>query len=154
MSVLSDATIRKFCKSHQLIEPFEEWLLQPASYDLRLYDLKSPNPWIEPGEFLLASTVETINMFSFLVGRLEGKSSWARKGLIIHTAGFIDPGFKGQVTLEITNLSKNRIPIDANIPICQIAFYYLDQKAENPYGSAKLNSHYQGQFGATPSWIE
>ncbi len=105
-----------------------------------------------PGEFLLASTVETVRIPTDLVAQVNGKSSWARKGLIVHTtAGFIDPGFKGQITLELKNLSNSRLKIMPFVPICQLVFFQMTSPSERPYGSPGLGSHYQGQVGPTRS---
>lgn len=107
---------------------------------------------MEPGEFLLATTVERVHIPTDLVAQVNGKSSWARQGLIVHTtAGFIDPGFKGQITLELKNLSRKPIQLTAGAPICQLVFYRLSSPAERPYGSTGLGSHYQGQAGVTAS---
>lgn len=154
MTVLSDRSIRDYCYHYNLIEPFEPKQLQPASYDLKLglmlYDGEEVfRHSIIPREFLLASTVEKVNIPASLVARIEGKSTWARRGLIIHTAGFVDPGFKGQLTLEITNLGREPIPLYNGLLIAQIAFQHLDRTSERPYGSNGLNSHYQGQEGPT-----
>lgn len=108
--------------------------------------------YLYPGDFWLASTVETVQIPTDLVAQVNGKSSLARKGLVIHqTAGFIDPGFKGQVTLELSNVSHLPIKLTTWMPICQLVFMQMDSQAERPYGSAGLGSHYQGQRGPTPS---
>lgn len=107
---------------------------------------------IEPGEFVLATTLETVSLCDTLVGRVEGKSSIGRMGLLIHaTAGFIDPGFSGQITLELFNLSPVPIRLRAGKPICQLSVSYLSSPAINPYGSEKLNSKYQNQTGVVAS---
>lgn len=153
--ILSDSSIEALGDS--LIQPFNRAQLQPASYDLQLGFIRVENHLedsglIQPGEFLLASTLEVVLLPSHIVGRIEGKSSWARRGLIIHTAGFVDPGFRGTLTLEITNLSAKPLYLKRFDLIAQIAFSYLDRPAVNPYGSPGLNSHYQNQLGPEPAW--
>lgn len=107
---------------------------------------------MEPNEFILASTVEMIRVPTDMVAQVNGKSSWARQGLICHTmAGFIDPGFKGTVTLELKNVSRKPIRLLPGVPICQLVFTQLTSPAERPYGSTGLGSHYQNQKGVTPS---
>jgi len=165
--------------------------IQPASVDLRLsnefvvskdcykknptgYDTRHTDPseftekvWkdrfvINPGEFVLATTLEWVKIPRNLVGRVEGRSSLGRLGLIVHaTAGFIDPGFEGQITLELSNLGNNSIVIYAGDRICQICFEQLSSIAEKPYGHKDRHSKYQGQRGVQESkitedtrWIE
>ena len=107
---------------------------------------------LHPGDFWLASTVETVHMPNNLAAMVNGKSSLGRKGLVIHqTAGFIDPGFKGQITLELSNVSALPIKLTTWMPICQLVFMQMDGPADRPYGSDGLGSHYQGQRGPTPS---
>jgi dCTP deaminase len=179
MSVLSDRDIRKEIESgHLVIDPWEERFLQPASVDLRLgrefrvfrnYRLpyidpkqEMPNltelevidgdsPFIlHPGEFALAVTVEHVEIPDDLVGRLDGKSSLGRLGLIVHsTAGFVDPGFKGRLTLELTNIINLPVALYYEMPVSQISFVRLSSPAEKPYGSG--GSKYQGQTGPQPS---
>jgi dCTP deaminase len=180
-SVLSDATIRRLVEDGRLvIEPWDETLVQPASVDVRLgdsfrvfhnhrvtaIDLREPPrnlteevhiegdlPFaIHPGEFVLGRTLEAVQIPDDVVCRIEGKSSIGRLGLIVHaTAGFVDPGFRGTLTLEITNLTRVPIKLYAGLPIAQLSFMALDAPAERPYGSAELGSHYQGQVAATES---
>lgn len=108
--------------------------------------------YLHPGDFWLASTVETVQIPTDLVAQVNGKSSLARKGLVIHqTAGFIDPGFKGQITLELSNVSHKPIRLTTWMPVCQLVFMQMDGPADRPYGSAGLGSHYMGQKGPTPS---
>jgi dCTP deaminase len=144
-----------------------EQLLQPASIEVTLSpDFLSQGPvlgnWVKQtaseetpallmnGRFALASTAETIRIPDFLVGRIEGKSTLARQGLVVHsTAGFIDPGFIGTLTLELSNVSAWPIRLSPGMKIAQISFEYVDGKVDIPYGSAKLGSHYQGQSGPT-----
>lgn len=105
-----------------------------------------------PGGFWLASTVETVQIPTDLVAVVNGKSSLARLGLSIHqTGGFIDPGFRGQVTLELVNSGKDHIRLKPGQPICQLVFMQMDGPADRPYGSTGLGSHYMGQRGPTPS---
>ncbi len=168
--MLSDSSIRKFLSEGSLgiDPPPHDPAIQPASVDLHLgpsfvaLTAEGHEPvsaWpesgtitLQPGQCLLASTFETITLPAWLVGRVEGKSSWGRKFLMIHsTAGFIDPGFRGQVTLELKNLSPTLLILTVGHPIAQISFSYLDRPADRPYGSPGLGSKYQGQHGATPS---
>lgn len=105
---------------------------------------------ISADSFWLATTVETVRIPTDLVAQVNGKSSLARQGLIVHTtAGFIDPGFKGQITLELKNVGMAPIPLEAGMPICQLVFFQLSSPAERPYGTEGLGSHYQGQAGPT-----
>ena len=180
-SVLSDGTITRLIEEgHIRIEPWDPGLVQPASIDLRLgtsfrvfhnhraaaIDLRDPptnlteevviegeQPFvIHPGEFALGRTEEYVEIPDDIVARIEGKSSLGRLGLIVHaTAGFVDPGFKGTLTLEITNLTRVPIKLYVGIPIAQLSFMALDAPAERPYGSAELGSHYQDQVAATES---
>ena len=180
-SVLSDATIRRLVEEGRLaIDPWDDALVQPASVDVRLgdsfrvfhnhrvtaIDLRDPPrnlteevriegdvPFaIHPGEFVLGRTLEAVQIPDDVVARIEGKSSIGRLGLIVHaTAGFVDPGFRGTLTLEITNLTRVPIKLYAGLPIAQLSFMALDAPAERPYGSPELGSHYQGQVAATES---
>jgi dCTP deaminase len=105
---------------------------------------------LHPGEFVLASTQEVITLPDNIMARVEGKSSLGRLGLIVHaTAGFIDPGFSGQVTLEMTNLLRVPIVLRPGISICQVSFSYMNSPVKSPY-----NGHYQGQRGVTESRYE
>jgi len=106
---------------------------------------------IHPGEFILGSTLETINVPKNLVARVEGRSSYGRLGIIIHaTAGFVDPGFEGDITLEIQNLGNAPVKLYPEDRVCQIVFETMTSEAENPYNE-KTDSKYQGQTGATGS---
>lgn len=111
---------------------------------------------LRPGEFRLANTRETITIPGHLLVRAEGKSSWARLGLQVHaTAGFLDPGFHGQVTLELKNLHhENPITIPYDAWIGQFLVCRLSSPVARPYGHPELGSHYQGQLRTTPSWME
>jgi dCTP deaminase len=180
-SVLSDGTIRRLVAERRIvIDPWQPELVQPASVDLVLgnsfrvfhnhrvtaIDLRDPprnlteevvvegeDPFaIHPGEFVLGRTQEYVELPEDVVARIEGKSSLGRLGLIVHaTAGFVDPGFRGTLTLEITNLTRVPIKLYAGLPIAQLSFMALDAPAERPYGSPELGSHYQGQVAATES---
>jgi dCTP deaminase len=179
--VLSDRTIRRLLEEGQIgIDPYDEELLQPSSVDVRVdrffrvfhnarypyIDVKQPmedltelveveedEPFIlHPGEFVLGSTLERITLPDDLVARLEGKSSLGRLGLLIHsTAGFIDPGWDGHVTLELSNVANLPITIYYGMKIGQLSFVQLSEPAERPYGTGVLGSKYQGQEGPTPS---
>jgi dCTP deaminase len=179
--VLSDRTIARLLEAGRIvIDPYDESLLQPSSVDVRVdrffrvfhnarypyIDVKEPQddltelvkidderPFIlHPGEFVLGSTLERIVLPDDLVARLEGKSSLGRLGLLIHsTAGFIDPGWDGHVTLELSNVANLPITIYHGMKIGQVSFVQLSEPAEKPYGSGELGSKYQGQMGPTPS---
>jgi dCTP deaminase len=178
--VLSDRTIRRYLDKGQIeIDPYDPSLLQPSSVDVRVdryfrvfhnarypfIDVKQPmedlteiqeiedEPFIlHPGEFVLGSTLERIRLADDLVARLEGKSSLGRLGLLIHsTAGFIDPGWDGHVTLELSNVANLPITIYYGMKIGQLSFEQMPEPAEKPYGSDGLGSKYQGQRGPTPS---
>ena len=178
--VLSDRTIRRLLDEGRIeIEPYDESLLQPSSVDVRVdryfrvfhnarypfIDVKEPQedltelvevdtePFIlHPGEFVLGSTLERIRLPDDLVARLEGKSSLGRLGLLIHsTAGFIDPGWDGHVTLELSNVANLPITIYHGMKIGQLSFVQLSEPAEAPYGTGGLGSKDQGQKGPTPS---
>lgn len=140
------------------------WQLQPASLDVRLAGdfLNHPGGlpfkaeyWVEmpPGDCLLACLVERFSLPDNVVARVEGKSSWARKFLTVHSAGFIDPGFRGDITLELKNDGTERLRLPIGSPIAQVSFQFLDAPARRPYGSVGLESHYQGQTGANASRI-
>lgn len=179
--VLSDRTIaRLIAEGHIGIDPYDDALLQPSSVDVRVdryfrvfnnqrhpfIDVKQPQedltaemsiddeqPFIlHPGEFVLGSTLERITLPDDLVARLEGKSSLGRLGLLIHsTAGFIDPGWDGHVTLELSNVANLPITIYHGMKIGQVSFMQMSEPASTPYGSSSLGSKYQGQRGPTPS---
>jgi dCTP deaminase len=179
--VLSDRTIRRLLNEGRIeIDPLDEDLIQPSSVDVRVdryfrvfhnarypfIDVKEPQddltelvevdegtPFIlHPGEFVLGSTLERIKLPDDLVARLEGKSSLGRLGLLIHsTAGFIDPGWDGHVTLELSNVANLPITIYHGMKIGQLSFVQMTESAERPYGAEALGSKYQGQRGPTPS---
>jgi dCTP deaminase len=178
--VLSDRTIQRLLAEGRIeIDPYDPALLQPSSVDVRVdryfrvfrnsrypyIDVKQEqedltelvqidgDPFIlHPGEFVLGSTLERVTLPDDLVARLEGKSSLGRLGLLIHsTAGFIDPGWDGHVTLELSNVANLPITIYAGMKIGQVSFVQLTEAAERPYGSEGIGSKYQGQRGPTPS---
>jgi dCTP deaminase len=179
--VLSDRTIREQIGAGRIvIRPFDLKDLQPASVDLHLdrrvlvfrnnqdpyIDLRKPmaqltepidipddKPFIlHPGEFILGSTLEHIEIPPDIVARLEGKSSLGRIGLLIHsTAGYVDPGWKGHLTLELTNVSRLPVTLYYGMRIGQISFLQMTTPVERPYGSKELGSRYQGQTDPTAS---
>ncbi|MBM4435188.1 MAG: dCTP deaminase [Chloroflexi bacterium] len=179
--VLSDRDIRAAIGEGRIaIDPFDPRRLQPASVDITLdrsfrvfrstrhayIDLaKGVDDITEivtvddgdrfilhPGEFVLGSTVERIRLGDDVVSRVEGKSSLGRLGLLIHsTAGFVDPGWDGHITLELSNVNTIPITLHPGMRIGQLSFFRLTSPAERPYGSAGLGSSYQGQAGPTPS---
>src|SRR5579859_4615076 len=179
--VLSDATIARCLAEGRIeIDPYDESLLQPSSVDVRVDNLfrvfhnnrysfidvkveqaeltelvtvDGDQPFVlHPGEFVLGSTLERIRLADDLVARLEGKSSLGRLGLLIHsTAGFIDPGWDGHVTLELSNVANLPITIYPGMKIGQISFMQMTEPAAKPYGSSSIGSKYKGQKGPTPS---
>lgn len=179
--ILSDRSLREALRTGQVrIEPFNEEAVQPSSVDVRLdhrfrvfanhrypyIDVRAEQPdlteliqvaddepfVLHPGEFVLGATYERVRLPNDLVARLEGKSSLGRLGLLIHsTAGFVDPGFEGYLTLELSNVATLPIVIYPKMKIGQLAFFQLDQAAEFPYGSPEAGSKYQGQQGPTAS---
>src|ERR1700684_586191 len=179
--VLSDRTIREELEAGRIvIDPLGDGCIQPSSVDLHvdryfrifrnhtsrvidvredqedlteLVDIGDEDPLIlHPGEFLLGSTSERVALPDDLVARLEGKSSLGRLGLLIHsTAGFVDAGWDGHLTLELSNVANLPITLYPGMKIGQISFLQMTTAAENPYGSQGLGSKYQGQRGPTPS---
>lgn len=162
------------------LDPFDAAMVQPSSVDVRLdrffrvfenhryphidpaeeqpdltrqVEPEGDEPFIlHPGEFVLGSTYELVTLPDDVAARLEGKSSLGRLGLLTHsTAGFIDPGFSGHVTLELSNVATLPIKLWPGMKIGQLCFFRLSSPAEHPYGSAKYGSRYQGQRGPTPS---
>lgn len=117
------------------------------------HETKDGDPFVlHPGEFVLGSTLEEVSLPDDLAGRLEGKSSLGRLGLLTHsTAGFIDPGFTGHITLELANVANLPITLWPGMKIGQLCLIRLSSPAEHPYGSKAAGSHYQGQRGPTPS---
>jgi dCTP deaminase len=163
--MLSDATYRLLIKEGEVAVTPEpaDMQFQPCSLDLRLGDSyvrlrrnqfeqdlreNSPVMIIRPGEFMLAATIERVCMPSHIAGVVHGKSTWARRGLMVEAAGLVDPGFDGTITLELKNLSHLPIPLRAGQAICQMSFHLLDTRSVRPYGSRGLRSHYQGQTEA------
>jgi dCTP deaminase len=179
--LLSDQDLRKEVESGRLaLDPFDVEMLQPSSIDVRLdrffrvfnntkYTHIDPSQQqdeltslvetpegeqfvLHPGEFVLGSTYEMVTLPDDLAGRLEGKSSLGRLGLLTHsTAGFIDPGFSGHITLELSNVANLPITLHPGMKIGQLCLFKLSSPAEHPYGSAQAGSRYQGQRGPTPS---
>jgi dCTP deaminase len=124
-----------------------------AAWGCELVEVKPDEAFIlHPGEFVLGSTLERVGIPDDLVARLEGKSSLGRLGLLIHsTAGFIDPGWDGHVTLELSNVANLPVTIYPEMKIGQISFVQLTEPAATPYGTGEIGSKYQGQRGPTPS---
>lgn len=179
MTLLSDRDILKYLDTKRLvIDPYDESMVQPSSVDVRLDDkfivfdnhlYSVIDPAVEqegltrevqavdrfvlhPGEFVLASTYESVGLPDFLAARMEGKSSLGRLGLLTHaTAGFIDPGFSGHVTLELSNVATLPIVLYPGMKIGQLCFFEMSTSVINEYGSQAAGSHYQGQRGPTPS---
>src|SRR4051812_31769466 len=179
--ILSDRTIREELEAGRIvIDPIDPGDIQPSSVDLhldryfrvfrnhtqRVIDVKENQedltPLVEikeddvfvlhPGEFVLGSTAERVQLPDDLVARLEGKSSLGRLGLLIHsTAGFVDAGWNGHLTLELSNVANLPITLYPNMKIGQISFLRMTTPADVPYGSAAVGSKYQGQQGPTPS---
>jgi dCTP deaminase len=179
--ILSDVDIRKeLAAGRVVIEPFGEDAVQPSSIDLRvdrffrvfansrypyidvkremedlteLVETKGDEPFIlHPGEFVLGSTLERVALPDDLVARVEGKSSLGRLGLLIHsTAGFVDAGWDGHLTLELANVANLPITIYPEMKIGQLCLFKMTSPAERPYGSKGVGSKYQGQRGPTPS---
>lgn len=183
--LLSDRDIKAEISAGRVkVEPFDGAMIQPSSVDVRLdrffrvfenHKYSVIDPSIEqsdltrevavegneefilhPGEFVLASTYEVITLPDDIAGRLEGKSSLGRLGLLTHsTAGFIDPGFSGHITLELSNVANLPVKLFPGMKIGQLCLIKLSSPAENPYGSALYGSRYQGQRGptASKSWL-
>lgn len=179
--ILSDATLRALLASGALqVTPLADGAIQPCSIDVRLdprfrtfsghrhsvidpYDLPEDltrlhtvaagEPFVlHPGEFVLAATFETVTLPAHLLAHVEGKSSLGRLGLQVHaTAGVIDPGFTGQITLELSNVATMPILLWPGMPVAQLVVAELDRPAERPYGSGADGSRYQGQTGPVAS---
>ncbi|MDH6703565.1 MULTISPECIES: dCTP deaminase [unclassified Kitasatospora] len=179
--LLSDKDIRtEIDLGRVVIDPFDPAMIQPSSIDVRLdrffrvfenhryphIDPSEEQPdltrlvepegddafILHPGEFVLASTYEVISLPDDVASRLEGKSSLGRLGLLTHsTAGFIDPGFSGHVTLELSNVATLPIKLYPGMKIGQLCLFRLSSPSEHPYGSERYGSRYQGQRGPTPS---
>ena len=181
MSVLSDHDIAAALSAGRVrVDPYDPAALQPSSIDLHLdrsfrvfrnnrypyIDVRSPQPdltellnvaddepfVLHPGEFVLGQTIEWVELPNDLVARLEGKSSLGRLGLLIHsTAGYVDPGWKGKLTLELSNVATLPIALYCGMRIGQISFLTMSSPVDRPYGSAGLGSKYQGQSEPTAS---
>jgi dCTP deaminase len=181
MSVLSDRDIATALTAGRVkVEPYDPADLQPSSIDLHLdrsfrvfrnnrypfIDVRAPQPdltemlnvaddepfVLHPGEFVLGQTIEWVELPDDLVARLEGKSSLGRLGLLIHsTAGYVDPGWKGKLTLELSNVANLPIALYFGMRIGQISFFEMSSPVDRPYGSAGLGSKYQGQSEPTAS---
>jgi len=179
--LLSDRDIKQAIEDGTLgIDPYDPALVQPSSVDCRmdsffrvfnnskythidpklkqddlttLVEVPEGEPFVlHPGEFVLGSTLERFTLANTIAARLEGKSSLGRLGLLTHsTAGFIDPGFDGCITLELSNVSNLPITLWPGMKVGQLAIFTLSSPAEVPYGSGALGSKYQGQRGPTPS---
>jgi dCTP deaminase len=143
---------RKFRVFHTARYPFID-VRQPQDDLTELVEIEGEEPFIlHPGEFVLGQTLERVRLPDDIVARLEGKSSIGRLGLLIHsTAGFIDCGFEGNLTLELSNVANLPITIYHGMPIGQISFMRMDGPVEHPYGSGEARSKYQGQDEPTPS---
>ncbi|MDQ3449194.1 MAG: dCTP deaminase [Chloroflexota bacterium] len=181
MSVLSDRDIRAAMQAGRVrVDPYDPACLQPSSVDLHLdrdfrvfrnnrypyIDVRKAQPdlteivsveddeafILHPGEFVLGQTLEWVELPDDLVARLEGKSSLGRLGLLIHsTAGYVDPGWKGNLTLELSNVANLPIALYCGMKIGQISFFKMSSPVERPYGSKELGSKYQGQSQPTAS---
>ncbi len=183
MAVLSDRTIKELLAAGRLgVDPLDPEAIQPASVDLRLdrafrtfrvtsrpyVDVRQPvddltelvavaddEPFIlQPHTFCLGSTIETVTLPADIVARVDGKSSLGRLGLLVHaTAGYVDPGWTGRLTLELSNQSQMPIALYVGMRIAQVSFLELTTPADRPYGSPGLGSKYQGQTGPTASRV-
>ena len=181
MSVLSDRDIRAAMQAGRVrVDPYDPSCLQPSSVDLHLdrefrvfrnnrypyidvrqaqpdlteiVSIEDDEPFIlHPGEFVLGQTLEWVELPDDLVARLEGKSSLGRLGLLIHsTAGYVDPGWKGNLTLELSNVANLPIALYFGMKVGQISFFRMSSPVERPYGSKELGSKYQGQSQPTAS---
>ena len=179
--LLSDRDIRTELEQGRVrLDPYDPAMVQPSSVDVRLdrffrlfdnhkypvidpaaeqpdltrlVEVEQGEPFVlHPGEFVLGSTYEQVTLPDDVAARLEGKSSLGRLGLLTHsTAGFIDPGFTGHVTLELSNVATLPILLWPGMKIGQLCFFRLSSPTENPYGSAAYGSRYQGQRGPTAS---
>jgi dCTP deaminase len=179
--LLSDRDIRAEIDNQRIVlEPWDESMVQPSSVDVRLdrlfrlfdnhkyphidpaqdqpdltrlVEVEADEPFVlHPGEFVLGATYEVVTLPDDIAARLEGKSSLGRLGLLTHsTAGFIDPGFSGHVTLELSNVATLPITLWPGMKIGQLCFFRLSSPAEHPYGSERYGSRYQGQRGPTAS---
>ncbi len=179
--ILSDRSIKEYIAAGRIVlTPYDEELVQPASIDIRLdgrfrvfrnyryscidpkavqqdltelVEVADDEPFIvHPGEFILGNTVERIKLGDDLVSRLEGKSSLGRLGLIVHaTAGYVDPGFEGNITLELSNVANLPIRLYPGMKVGQLSFFAMSTPADRPYGHPSLGSKYKGQSAPTAS---
>lgn len=152
--MLSDFSIEREHKYGGLgINPYCRTQLQPASYDVTLGTTDLGDTCIlTPGSFTLGCTLETIAIPNHLAAIIDGKSTLGRLGLSIHqTAGYIDPGFEGQITLELSYAGRNAITLTRGMRIGQLRFFRVDGTVRRPYGHPDLGSHYQHQTGPTPA---
>ena len=179
--LLSDRDIRSHIDTGRIaLDPYDATMIQPSSIDVRidryfrlfdnhkypvidpaedqpdltrLIEVAPDEPFIlHPGEFVLGATFEQVTLADDVAARLEGKSSLGRLGLLTHsTAGFIDPGFSGHVTLELSNMATLPVKLWPGMKIGQLCFFQLSSPAEKPYGSAEYKSRYNGQRGPTAS---
>ena len=179
--LLSDKSIKEAIREGKIvIKPYFEDCVQPSSIDIHLdskfllfnrakhgvidvkqkqdglmtqVEVKDGEPFIlHPGEFVLGSTLESIKLPNDIAGRIEGKSSLGRLGLLIHsTAGYVDPGWEGNLTLELSNVSPLPITLYYKMKIGQISFVRMTTPVDKPYGTKGLGSHYQGQKIPSPS---
>lgn len=167
--LLSDRTITAllFSGDLKIVPTPEDKQLQPISVDLTLgtswaketmdggwdypHRFISEYAVIRPGEFLLACTRERVTLAPHIAGMVHGKSTWARRGLMVEAAGLVDPGFDGTITLELKNLSHLPLALTAGDAICQMTLHATDLAVQRPYGSEGLGSHYQGQTRAEPA---
>lgn len=179
--LLSDRDIAQYVADSRItLDPWDPSMIQPSSVDVHLdrffrlfdnhkYDVIDPAAEqkeltrlvevpadgsfvLHPGEFVLGATYEQVTLANDVAARLEGKSSLGRLGLLTHsTAGFIDPGFSGHVTLELSNTATMPIKLYPGMKVGQLCFFQLSSAAENPYGNGATHSRYQGQRGPTAS---
>lgn len=173
--MLSDGTIQRLISKGQLSVgpssrykdmPMDDRQWQPVSVDLRLGDIALPSGffgeaqldesfsefgffWIYPGKFILGSTIERVELGRNIVGTVVGKSTVARMGVLVEAAGLVDPGFQGEITLEIFNMGSFPVKLLKGMRICQITFDWVDADPLRIYGEA--GNHYQGQTGPTPA---
>lgn len=174
MTMLVDFQIDAQQRENRIVTPYDPGLLQPASLDVRLGTgfvrflpaadgrpkmiseeriAEDGDFALGPGAMALGHTLEVFRVPAHMALRIEGKSTWGRRGLLVHlTAGFVDPGFQGQLTLEFFNASPAAILLHPGCLIAQMSFHILAAEPERSYGSIGLGSHYQGQSGATPSF--
>lgn len=163
--ILSDKTIRELLASGdvKIVPKPKNAQMQPISIDLTLgtsfytfehdSEQSRQTSWmlIRPGEFVLAATAQYVSLPAHIAGFVHGKSTWARRGLMVEAAGIVDPGFEGTITLEMKNLGPRPLSLSAGVSICQLTLHAIDMAVLRPYGSPGLGSHYQGQYDAEPA---